>query len=95
MVQPAILTAHHEIRCARKCVRHIYNSDFHPDWVVDCYDPEHDIRALNINLEVLPSALEEALREAFIDMAVSENIAAEMEHHDMQETYRAIERSLY
>jgi len=97
MVHPSIITAHQIIKDSATEIRYCYDSDYHPDWVVDSAQDciENEILRSKINVDILPTELEEKLREAIFEWAVSENISVLREDEDMQETYRALERELW
>jgi hypothetical protein len=97
MVYPSIITAHRIIKDSRMEVKHWVDSDYHPDWVMDTAQEcvENEISRCKINIDLLSTELEEKLREAILEHAVSENIIVWREDDDMEETYRWLERQLW
>jgi hypothetical protein len=92
MVYPSIITAALEIATAWKSIDFSYDSDYHPKWVVENIEEtvEKEILLLNINISLIPSYLEEQLREAIAEICISANIQAEIDALDMEETYRSL-----
>lgn len=89
MVTPSILSAFALIKDARMGITHAYDSDYCPDWVAEVSGcVELEITSRHINLEHLPSALEELMMELVTEWCISENISAAIDDDDMREHER-------
>jgi len=89
MVTPSIIAALRLIKDARIGTQHSYDSDYMPDWVTEvAHSVEVEISSRHINLEHLPSALEELMFELVTEWAISENISAAIDDDEMREHER-------
>lgn len=85
MVHPSIITATLEIKNAWKKIDFSYDSDC-PDWVVENIEEtvEQEIKLLGINISLIPTYLEQQLREAIAEICISSNIQAEIDDYNMR-----------